>query len=72
MIEIDANRLKVGDEFTTRADGGEVWFKVLELTRGRAPIDVHGEVVQANPGLKYSVGQREWMDLGPFEKVIVR
>jgi len=75
MITTKGKFLQIGDEFTTQADQGEVWYKVLALAPNRtAPglIDLRGEVVQANPGLNVVGGETSWMDVGADEEVIVR
>lgn len=73
MIELKARDLKVGDEYTTQADQGAVWFRVAELTKPvNGVIDVLGVVVAHNPDSDYAVGDSEWMDLGTDEEVIVR
>jgi hypothetical protein len=73
MMMLKANQLSVGDEFTTQADQGEVWFRVAELKRSqRGLIDVHGVVVSHNPDVDYAVGNSEWMDLAIDEEVFTR
>lgn len=75
MITTKGKFLQIGDEFTTMADQGEVWYKVLALEPNRTSrglIDLQGEVVQANPGLNVVGGEKSWMDVGADEEVIVR
>jgi len=73
VIEFKAKDIAVGDEFTTQADQGEVWFRAEELKPAKnGIIDVLGAVVQANLDTDYVVGDSEWMDLAEDELVIVR
>jgi len=75
MIMTKGKFLQIGDEFTTQADQGEVWYKVLTLAPNRTStglIDLRSEVVQANPGLNVVGGEKLWMDVGADEEVIVR
>lgn len=75
MIELKAKFLKVGSEFTTTEDQGEVWFKVIKVDQPAGPgqpLTVHSEVVACNPGVDYAVGDRDWGHLGPDQLVIVR
>lgn len=73
MFEFNAKDLKVGHEFTTQADAGSVWFKVVEIDASHPRIlDVLGEVVAMNPDVDYAVADSEWMSLDVDEKVIVR
>lgn len=72
MLTTTADKLKIGDVFTTHADQGAVWFRVEAIEQGYTLLDVLGRVVDCNPDSDYEVGDSEWMNLAQDDEVMVR
>jgi hypothetical protein len=71
MFTTTASKLKIGDVFTTQADQGAVWFRVIGTeTRGRCLV--LSVVVSCNPESEYTLDDSKWMDLDFNEEVVVR